>query len=728
LRHLRFLREIRNCFFLMTALALLAHAVQTKSWVEDDYADFEKGQIKNLSLRSDGRLSLGPQFKEIYDCSTPYLWALAEDSKGNLYAAGGGTGGGPGAQIYAIPRDGKGKILATLDDLEIHALAVDKKGNIYAGTSPGGKVYKVSPNGKFQVFYSPQVNYIWAMVFDGRGNLFVATGDKGEIHRVAPDGKGSVFFKTGETHARSLAMDANDNLIVGTDPGGLVLRVSPSGEGFVLYQTAKSEITAVAVAADNTIYAAGVGARQAPGAAPASLSIPLPVPSPSGGTTSPPTPSPVRTSGPTAPPSGITGGSEVYRIDPEGYPRKVWSNSQDIVYALAFDPAGRPLIATGNKGLIYRLDSDVFYTLLVDSHSTQVTALGGKRDGKVYAVTGNLGKVYQLGPGIEKEGSIESDVFDSGMFSYWGRATWEGELKGGKITLSTRSGNLDRPQNNWSGWSKADPARFVQWKAGFEASADGRSPEVSSVAIAYQAKNVRPVVERVEATPANYRFPAPGAPMPVSQNLTLPPLGRRAASSTPPGADNGSFPSMQYAKGFLGVRWAAGDENGDTLSYTVEIRGIKETVWKLLKGNVREKYLSWDSTAFPDGRYAIRVTASDAPSNPPGQALQSDLESEPFLIDNTPPAITGLSVARSGAGLSLNWHASDALSVIGKAEYSLDGGDWLVAEPTTRLSDSLELDYRILLDRVSAGEHTVAVRVTDAYDNQAVAKAVAGGK
>ena len=85
----------------------------------------------------------------------------------------------------------------------------------------------------------------------------------GEVHRVTPDGKGSVFFKSEETHARSLAIDAKGNLIAGTEPGGLVLRIDSKGEGFVLYQMPKRETTAVAVSADGSIYAAGVGNKQA---------------------------------------------------------------------------------------------------------------------------------------------------------------------------------------------------------------------------------------------------------------------------------------------------------------------------------------------------------------------------------------------------------------------------------------------------------------------------------
>ena len=85
---------------------------------------------------------------------------------------------------------------------------------------------------------------------------------------------------------------------------------------------------------------------------------------------------------------------------------------------------------------------------------------------------------------------------------------------------------------------------------------------------------------------------------------------------------------MQLAKGWVGARWLARDPNGDPLVYTVEIRGEDETEWKPLKDKVAEKYFSWDSTAFPDGEYRLRVTASDAPSNPPAEALTARMESD----------------------------------------------------------------------------------------------------
>ena len=711
-----------------------AFATQTRTWSESSFSDFEKGNLRNLSLRSDGVLTLAPKFQELYDSSSAYLWCLARDSKGNLY-----TGGGPGAKLYRISPKGEKKTLAELDGLEIHAIAVDSRDRVYAATSPDGKIYRIASAGKPEVFYDPKQKYIWAMAFDSHGNLFVATGDQGDIYKVAPDGKGSVFFKTDETHARSMALDAHDNLIVGTDPGGLVIRVSPAGEGFILYQMSKKEVTAVAVARDGAVYAAAVGTKPAGSSFPASTpsSPPAAGTSTSGSTggavtitVRPAAPPPASMGGASA---TVAGGSELYRIDPSGSPLKLWSNSQDIAYALAFDAAGHPLLGTGNKGYIYRIDSPTLYTALINAPPTQVTALVDGPGGALYAVTGNVGKVYQVGPGLEQKGTIESDVFDGGFHSLWGRLEFHGTRNGGSISITTRSGNLDNPRKNWSAWSNpvSDPkggrvnspaARFAQWKATLTAGSSG-SPELEEVDFAYLPQNMAPRIEQVEITPPNYRFPAAQPSSSNAQTINLPPIGKRSQSPSSLSIDSSSA-SMQAAKGWLGARWTATDENGDSLIYKVEIRGIHEKQWKLLRDKIHDKQMSFDSTAFPDGEYLLRVTACDQPSNPPDESLTTQMVSDPFLIDNTPPVISDLSVTRQSNGLAVRWKAADALNSIKKAEYSLDGGDWTIAAPQGKLSDSPALEYRLELKDVPAGEHTVAVRVTDEYDNRATSKTV----
>jgi sugar lactone lactonase YvrE len=722
------------CAVLLLPLSLLA--TETRTWTQSDYSDFEKGVIRRLAIRSDGLLTLAPRSKELFDSASPYLWSFAQDSKGNLYT------GGAGAKLYRVPPDGKGKVIAELDALEIHAIAVDSKDRVYAATSPDGKIYRLTANGKPEVFYDPRQKYIWAMAFDSKGDLYIATGDQGEIHRVPPDGKGTVFFRTDETHVRSLAIDSKDNVIAGTEPGGLVLRVSPAGEGFVLYQMPKKEVTAVAVAHDGSIYAAAVGNRQLGIAGSSASSQPVPAPAtasvnPPGGAAPAGGPRPAVPPPALPPPTPITGGSEVFQISPSGEPRRLWTHSSDVVYGIAFDAGGRAILGAGNRGQLYRIESPSMNTLLLNLPAAQVSGLESGKDGRIYAITANGGKVFEVGPGVESDGTIESDVFDSGMYSQWGRLSFEAKLNSGSVSITTRSGNLDQPQKNWSPWSTAitttkgariasPAARFVQWKATLNGDGSAKSPELESVDVAYLPKNVEPRIDEIELTPPNYKFPAPtststSSPSSLAPTLSLPALGRRPS---PPLPDlTTSTPTMQLAKGYVGARWLASDPNGDSMVYRVEIRGVNETEWKLLKDKVPEKYISWDSTAFPDGEYRLRITASDSPSNPPAEALTAQKESPIFVIDNTPPKITNLTAGRTAGKVQVRWHAADTLNNIAKAEYSVDGGDWTVASPTSKLSDSPELDYDLTIDAPS-GEHTIAVRVSDDYDNQCTEKVV----
>ncbi|HTT62340.1 MAG TPA: hypothetical protein VMG35_10885, partial [Bryobacteraceae bacterium] len=89
-----------------------------------------------------------------------------------------------------------------------------------------------------------------------------------------------------------------------------------------------------------------------------------------------------------------------------------------------------------------------------------------------------------------------------------------------------------------------------------------------------------------------------------------------------------------------------------------------------------------------------------------------------------PPRIASLTGSESGGKLHATWSAADALSNIKQAEYSLDGGDWTLVAPATGLSDSQNLSYDLTLEHVAPGEHTLAVRVADDYDNQSVEKVV----
>jgi hypothetical protein len=185
------------------------------------------------------------------------------------------------------------------------------------------------------------------------------------------------------------------------------------------------------------------------------------------------------------------------------------------------------------------------------------------------------------------------------------------------------------------------------------------------------------------------------------------------------------------------VRWAAHDDDGDDLIYSIYLRGDGETVWRLLKDKITDKAYSFDSTLVPDGGFRVKVVASDAPSHTPGDALTSEKVGDRFEIDTTPPAVNnfkavGLAASCSGGHCTkqfqVSFDAEDAASPIGHAEYSLDAGPWQFVDPVGELSDSKHehYEFRITVDAEAGkiAEHLITVRAYDRFENVGTAKTV----
>jgi hypothetical protein len=751
------------------ALAGPGFADGTHTWEQSKFEDLTKGAATGVAIRSSGGLELAPSFKLLYATPSTYVWAVAADESGNVYAATGSP-----ARVYRITPDGIATIILEPQELQVQTLEVGPKGVIYAATAPDGKVYKIEPKlqekGKAakgrktsekeapedsaknaakdttkpaldpswtsSEYFAPGTKYIWDLVLDKAGNLYVATGDHGEIYKVTAKGEHSLFFKSDDTHIRVLALDARGNLIAGTDGSGLVYRISPAGDGFVLYSAPKKEITALALDREGNIYAAAVGERRAgTSTSPSSgSSVPLAMGSGSGDSSSSSTPGMTLTPTPSAshgpfpfPGGSSNGGSDVYRIAADGSPSRSWTSREDIVYALAFDSHDKLLAGTGNRGHVFAINGQDEFSDLLKAPASQITGFAKAPGGGLYAASSNLGKIFLLGPGSEREGTYESDVFDAKVFSRWGRAEFRGA---GHVELLARSGNVDNPDRNWSPWRLVDltkdsemgvpAARYAQWKAVLHD--ENAKPVVDTVTLNYLPKNVAPEIDDVSVQ-MGVRY------QPLSKSTGLS-LGTDVSGSSSSHFES-PVPSTRD-RDSIGVKWNAHDDNDDQLVYSVYYRGDGETRWLLLKENLTDKAYSFDASLLPDGGYTIKVVASDGPSHSPGEALTATKESRRFEVDTTPPRVENLTAAVEGNQIHIRFRAEDGFSNIKRAEYSIDAGDWKYVEPIGQLSDAKieDYDFMVPLDAAkdSSSEHVVVLRVYDKYENMGAAKTLLKGK
>src|SRR6185436_6664060 len=126
--------------------------------------------------------------------------------------------------------------------------------------------------------------------------------------------------------------------------------------------------------------------------------------------------------------------------------------------------------------------------------------------------------------------------------------------------------------------------------------------------------------------------------------------------------------------------WAADDPNNDPLVYDIYYRALRDTRFRLLRKGLTEGVLAWDTSTVPNGRYVMKVVASDTPGNPESLALSGEKESAPFDVDNTPPVVTA--TLMPGSPARVRAVVKDDSSIVRKAEYSTDGGRWQEVHPT----------------------------------------------
>jgi len=709
--------------FLMV-MAAAGWAVSTSYWEVQRPEQFNQGTPDGVSIHSDGKVTLGPAVERLAGTGESFVWSLAVMPDGGLYAGTGNNG-----KILRITEDGPETVWQDGGELEILSLIAGPNGHLYAGTSPGGKILRISSKGGADLLFETGEEHVWSLAFDDEGRLYAGTGTEGKIFRVSGKAKGELFYDTKETNVTALIWHG-DHLYAGGSGSGLIYKFDHRAEGLVIFDAEEEEICSLVFGADGQLYAAATSGERPIGRPPV----------PEGGQEE------EEGSGESGQEGGFfmeeppefgefgmqfTGPSTIYRIDGSGSGQPLWRAPEGaMIFSLTGGPEGNLIVGTGDEGRIYAVDPDGDWSLLAELDEAQVLALQGDGRGGVLAGTGNLGSIHRLGKAFGRRGTLESPVHDAMIAARWGRIAWEAqEPSGTKVTLVSRSGNSEIPDETWSSWSQpydqaegqpihSPPARFIQWRVDLSTSREERTPSVEKVWLAYLQNNLAPRIQALYVHP-----PGPengsGLGSPGREG------GNSGFSDTGPLGSGEPFGvTGEPATGIRKVSWRAGDPNGDPLIFQLFFRAQGEENWKRLKEDLSGSSYSWDSNLFPDGLYRLKLEASDRLNNPGQQALISEQISDPFVVDNTSPQVEIRGEKEDGGRYRISGTVSDRLSPIVELWYSVDAGDWEPLSVSDEVFDHTREEFTFLTDELASGEHIIVIRASDRAGNVGVGKTV----
>ncbi len=714
----------------LAVLSLSLQAVVPRKWELRTRQDFLKGKFDGVSVSFDGALALAPNEEKIEAPVEEFYLSVLAGPDGVSF-----LGTGHGGRIYRIGRDGRAELWFQASEMDVTAMARDKKGALYAATSPNGRIYKIDAKGRGEEFFDPAERYIWDLVFMDSGELWAAVGESGGIYRVNPQGEGVMFFKAEENHILCLRKTAGGDVVAGSGGNGLVYRISAEGRAAVLFETPYEEVRSLALDGEGRIWAAASGtpsrtrSAESPPAASDPSSLPVRVQAEvtvSAGAR----PAEVRPAADARPQAaaGPKDGGALFRISAGGQATRIWSSDDEMAYTVLWNESdGRIIFGTGGNGRIYAADGQDRISLLLQKSSEQIYQLV-PHDSKIAILANNPCYLGLLLTEQRFSGEYVSPVMDARTTSSWGRASWEAAVgAGATVHLQTRSGNTGEPNSTWSDWSplhqKSDEtvlspkSRFLQFKLILRTQTGKVSPVVDRVTLFYLQSNIAPSITRLEFLGPNEVF----LKLPEQDDVIL--GVERNLPPRPAKKDELriSFSARRAERqGFRTVVWDASDENDDTLAYTISLRKDGESAWRVLEETWTETLFAFDTMSFPDGTYFLKLTASDSPSNPPGLELAAERISAPLVIDNSLPVIKDFSAVRSGASLEVSFTTEDAYSTIEEVRFLVRPGAWRVVFPTDGIADSRKEAFKFSVKLPPGADNLIAVRVRDSFGNVGV--------
>lgn len=676
------MRLASACLLAATATAAFfhshAHAVGTRTFDLDTLEEFSGGDLKGVSVSSDGIVRAGWTLGSVaLPEATAVFCSLSMDDDSVL------IGTSPGGKVLRVAGD-QAKVYAETGELAVTALAQGPKGIVYAAAMPGGKIFKLADGKKAELFATlPDTDQIWALATDkAKTALYAATGGgEGKVFRIDAGGQSSIQLKSDEPHIVSLAVADGGVVYAGSSGKGLLYRIAGPGRASVMYDAPGEEVKAIALGANGSVFAVGNEYGEPPDGGRRSGAQGRAQPGPS-------------TSARMKPGKG-----SLYYFDASGRPERLMSHSEFHYLSLVVEN-GVAYVGTGAEGRIYSANLDHVVTLVADTDSRQIGALGISK-GKPYAVAGDPASFHRVVAQGGGDTIWTSKTLDAGLRARFGHLSW---VSNGGIELSTRTGNTSTPDTTWSGWSNAmttaalvtsPPGRYVQVRARWTRA----DATLSEVMLPFVTDNARAVVLEITAHQK-------GMIRDTREGAT---------------ASGGEAPKHNSV---VGITWRVDNPDADALRYRVWYRREGDTTWRdALKPDevLTKSDYDWDTASLPEGKYRIKVEASDEASNPPGQTEKHALVSQLVLVDNTPPVFQG---GVTVTGRRVKARVVDGLGPIVRVEMAIDGRlDWRPLPASDGIFDTADeaIDADIA-QLVAAGTHILAIRAFDSAGNFVVAE------
>jgi hypothetical protein len=654
--------------------ALVAHAVGTRHFLLDKGADFKGGDLKGVAIDSAGKVRAGFTLSGTPIAQGATIWSVLAQRDGSLLVGTGNEG-----KLVRVAA-GTTTVVAETKAMAVTSLVEAAGGSVLLGTLPEGRVMKFEQGRLSEVVRLKGAEHVWQIAYDAKAQVaYAATGPEGKLFRITQNGEAQVYFDAEEQQLMSVAVGADGSVYTGSSDKAKLYKVAGPGRASVVYDFARTEVRAIAVARNGDVYA--IANEIKPGSQ-------LPARQTKSADSAP--------AGPQSAGAPTKGKGTLYRFSPDGRPDALLDDGDEHYTSLTLGEDGRPYVGTGVEGRVYTVDDSHNSVLVADLDQRQVTAL--LLSGKQQLVAGSDPAVLHSVKGVGGPDAIwTSKVLDAGIRARFGRMEWQAS---GALQLSTRSGNTKEPDDTWSAWSReldapgkveSPAARYLQVRARF---AKDPNAVLTDLDVSFVTDNLRAVITEVSAKPA----------------------GERSASEDLIRSSGG--PVQRKPDPTLSISWKVDNADKDELRYRLKYRLLGGTSWydlsKPTEKLTKDSY-SWDTSDLPEGRYRLKVLASDELSNPPEQVTSDEMESGVILVDNTPPSVEGLKLV----GRRLQAVVTDGVGPIQRVEVSVSGSDdWRPLASSDGIFDEQREAIDVDLSSVLvAGPALVSVRAYDGADN-----------